>query len=480
MPTQSAMLSPSVRDWSLGDAAHEQEQPDDRYRYIKLRESNARTYANSIDRVLERGVLTRLYDTEGREYLDCLACAGTLALGHNHPYVMERVRDFLDSGHLQQGLDTSTPAKYAFMRALFGLLPENFAENARIQFCGPTGSDAIEAAIKLFKTATGRRAIMAFHGGYHGMTAGALAITGSLNAKQQVASSLPDVHFLPYPYAYRCPFGLGENSIEVSLSYIERLLSDPESGITKPAAVIVEAIQGEGGVIPAPARWLQGLRAITLALDIPLVIDEVQTGLARTGNMFAFEHAGISPDAVCLSKAIGGGYPMSVLLYQKRYDVWQPGAHAGTFRGNQIAMAAGAATMEFIQRENLVEQSHAKGLVLEKYLRAIASDFPQVGDVRGRGLMWGLEIVDPHAEPDALGSLPANGMLAKLIKMECLNRGLIIETGGRYGAVLRLLPPLIISENEINELIEKLRQAIACAIAVGSKANKTSAGVITP
>lgn len=476
MPIQSAIPPPSARARSLGDAAHEQEQSDDRYLYIKSRESNARTYANGIDRVLERGVLTRVYDTEGREYLDCLACAGTLALGHNHPYVMERVRDFLDSRQLQQGLDISTPAKYAFMRVLFGLLPADFSENARIQFCGPTGSDVIEAAIKLFKIATGRRTIMAFHGGYHGMTAGALAITGNLYAKQQFASSLPDVHFLPYPYAYRCPFGLSENSIEVSLSYVERLLSDPESGITKPAAVIVEAIQGEGGVIPAPARWLQGLRAITLAHDIPLVIDEVQTGFARTGNTFAFEYAGIVPDAVCLSKAIGGGYPMSVLLYHKCYDVWPPGAHAGTFRGNQIAMAAGTATMEFIQRENLVEQSRAKGLVLEKYLRAIANEFPQVGDVRGRGLMWGLEIVDPHAQPDALGSLPANGMLAKLIKKECLNHGLIIETGGRHGAVLRLLPPLIISEGEISELIEKLRQAIGSALSISRKTDTVSAG----
>jgi diaminobutyrate-2-oxoglutarate transaminase len=455
--------TPSVRAWPH-DGSQEAYEHEDRYRYIQSRESSARTYANSIDRVLERGALARLYDTEGREYLDCLACAGTLALGHNHPYVMERVRDFLDSGHLQQGLDTSTPTKYVFMRTLIGLLPAEFAQNVRIQFCGPTGSDAIEAAIKLFKTATGRRAIMAFHGGYHGMTAGALAITGNLNAKQQVQSALPDVHFLPYPYPYRCPFGLGASAVDVSLSYIERLLADPESGITKPAAVIVEAIQGEGGVIPAPARWLQGLRAITLAHDIPLVIDEVQTGLARTGDMFAFEHAGIVPDAVCLSKAIGGGYPLSVLTYHKRYDVWQPGAHAGTFRGNQIAMAAGTATMEFIQRENLAEQSHTKGLVLEKYLRALASDFPQIGDIRGRGLMWGMEIVNPHGEPDALGSWPAHGALAKTIKRECLRLGLIIETGGRHGAVLRLLPPLVITHDDLREVAQKLRQGIQTAV----------------
>ena len=455
------MRSQTLTTWPQERAENDHEY---RYRYIQARESSARTYANSIDRVLERGVLARLYDTEGREYLDCLSCAGTLALGHNHPFVMKHVWDFLQSGHLQQGLDISTPAKYSFIRTLFDILPEEFAANARVQFCGPTGADTIEAAIKLFKTATGRRSILAFHGGYHGMTAGALALTGNLQAKKQVHTSLPDVHFLPYPYAYRCPFGLGANVTEVSLQYIERLIADPESGIVKPAAVIVEAIQGEGGVIPAPVRWLQGLREITRVHDIPLIIDEVQTGLARTGDLFAFEQAGIVPDAVCLSKAIGGGYPLSVLLYHERYDRWSPGAHAGTFRGNQIAMVAGTATMEFIQRENLAEQSRAKGLLLENHLHAIAKDFPHVGDIRGRGLMWGMEIVKYDSASDPIGSRPANGLLAKMIKRECIQHGLIIETGGRHGAVLRLLPPLIVTNDDLLEIAEKLRKSIQAAV----------------
>lgn len=437
---------------------------DDRYHYIKARESNARTYANSIDRVLERGALARLYDTEGREYLDCLSCAGTLALGHNHPFVAERVMEFLKSGHLQQGLDISTPAKYSFIHQLFDILPAAFAKTARVQFCGPTGADTIEAAIKLFKTATGRRSVLAFHGGYHGMTAGALALTGNLQAKQHVHTSLPDVHFLPFPYAYRSPFGHGDHAETLSLQYIERLLADPESGIPAPAAVIVEAVQGEGGVIPAPASWLQGLREITRNHDIPLVIDEVQTGLARTGDMFAFEHAGIVPDAVCLSKAIGGGYPLSVLLYQERYDRWQPGAHAGTFRGNQIAMVAGTATMEFLQREDMAAQVRLKGERLSSYLQTIAKDFAHIGEIRGRGLMWGLEIIKPDAASDGRGGLPADGVLARSIKRACLEHGLIVETGGRHGAVLRLLPPLIVTERDIEQIAERLQQAIQFAI----------------
>lgn len=260
--------------------------------------------------MLTRGSLARLWDAEGREYLDCLSNAGTLALGHNHPVVTAKVAEFIQSGHLQQALDLTTPAKHEFVRSLYEVLPAGFAANAKVQFCGPAGADAVEAAVKLFKTATGRRTVIAFRGGYHGMTAGALNMTGNLSAKQQVASLMPDVHFLPYPYSYRCPFGIGGyEGAQVGLRYIERVLTDPESGITKPAAVLVEAVQGEGGgVIPAPPQWLRGLREITAALAIPLIVDEIQTGLGRTGTMFAFEAAGIEPDAVVLSKAVGGGY----------------------------------------------------------------------------------------------------------------------------------------------------------------------------
>lgn len=431
------------------------------YEYVRARESRARTYADRFDRVFARGSGARVFDTEGREYLDCLAAAGTLALGHNHPDVAKAVGRFLESGAIQQALDLTTPAKHDFLRALYACLPEPFAEHAHVQFCGPTGADAVEAALKLFKTATGRGTVLAFSGAYHGMTHGALALTGNLAAKQEIPGLMPDVHFLPYPYAYRCPFGLGADGADVSLEYISRLLSDPESGIGRPAALIVEPVQGEGGVIPAPAEWLRGLRRITAAHGIPMIVDEIQTGFGRTGHMFAFEAAGIEPDAVVLSKAIGGGYPLSVLAYHGKYDRWQAGAHAGTFRGNQIAMVAGTAVMEALFEQDLVAQVREKGGYLEAALTGLARKYPEVGDVRGRGLMWGLEIVDPRSEPDPrLGSRRADGPRARSIQRACLERGLIVEAGGRHGAVVRLLPPLITSPAELAEVVSILDLAL--------------------
>ena len=431
------------------------------YEFVRQRESRARTYATRFDRVFGEALGTRLYDTEGRPYLDCLAAAGTLALGHNHPYVVHAVTEFLRSNRIQQALDLTTPAKYQFLRKLYECLPWEFAVHARVQFCGPSGADAVEAALKLFKTATGRSAVLAFHGAYHGMSGGSLALTGNLAAKARIGSLLPDVHHLPYPYPYRCPFGLGEAGSDASLSYLHRVLTDPEGGITKPAAIVLEAVQGEGGVIPPPAEWLRGVRRITAQADVPLVVDEIQTGFGRTGVMFAFEAAGIEPDAIVVSKAVGGGYPLSLLLYHEKYDLWSPGAHAGTFRGNQIAMVAGAATLEVLNQQQLAPAARQKGEYLRPGLLELASRHPAIGDVRGRGLMWGLEIVDRDGPADSLGSLPADGARARAIQRACLDNGLILETGGRNGAVVRLLPPLIIDRAELDEVVEKLDHALS-------------------
>lgn len=432
--------------------------------FIKSVESNARTYANTFDRALSRGELAKIWDVDGNQYLDCLSCAGALPLGHNHPYVVERVTRFLQTGHILQGLDIPTFVKKEFLEQLLQILPRPFAENARIQFCGPTGSDAVEAAIKLFKTATGRRSIIAFHGAYHGMTLGALSLTGNLRPKQAISGLMPEVHFFPYPHSSRCPFGMGGNtSDEISLYYLDHVLSDPESGITKPAMLIVEAIQGEGGCIPASAAWLRGLREITRFHDIPLVIDEVQTGFGRTGDMFAHEFAGIEPDAIVMSKALGGGFPLAALAYHRRYDNWMPGAHAGTFRGNKIAFVAGAATMEFIISHTLQSEVIAKGEYLMDNLRQLSGKYSCIGEVRGRGLMVGMEITVPesiHAsKPPAL-----NGALAGMIKREAFSLGLILETGGRHGAVLRFLPPLIITAREIDHIVKIIDAAICRAL----------------
>lgn len=417
------------------------------------RESNARSYPRRLPLALSKAKGIYVQDTDDRTYIDCLAGAGALTLGHNHPVVLDAIQQLLKDGVPFQTLDLTTPVKDRFVDALFGALPKEFSEDARIQFCGPSGADAVEAAVKLVKTATGRRMILSFHGAYHGMTHGGMALTGHLGPKEAISGLMPDVQFLPYPYDYRCPFGVGgEEGHRLSSTYIERLLDDPNSGVVAPAGVILEVVQGEGGVIPAPDAWLQDIRRITQERNIPLIIDEIQTGLGRTGTLFAFERAGIIPDALVLSKAIGGGLPLSVVVYRAGLDQWQPGAHAGTFRGNQMAMASGAATIEFVRTHRLDQHAQIMGERLLSHLRHAQASLRSFGDVRGRGLMIGVEIVDRNGRPDAGGAYPAAPELARKIQSQALNRGLIMELGGRNGSVVRFLSPLIVTAEEVDTI----------------------------
>ncbi len=428
------------------------------------RESNARSYPRRIRMAISEAKGIYVKDADGNLYFDCLAGAGTLALGHNHPVVLDALRAVLDANLPLHTLDLTTPVKDAFVEELFASLPPEFARKARIQFCAPSGADAVEAALKLVKTATGRRSVLSFHGGYHGMTHGALSLTGNLIPKQEVTGLMPDVHFLPYPYHYRCPFGLGgEAGHRTSSRYIESILDDPESGIVKPAGMILEIVQGEGGVIPAPDEWVQQIRRITCDRNIPLIVDEIQTGFGRTGKLYAFEHSGITPDVVLLSKAIGGSLPLSVVLYDQGLDKWAPGAHAGTFRGNQLAMAAGIATIRYILENRLAERAAVMGDRLMSHLRQIQAESCCMGEVRGRGLMIGVEIVNPEVQAAQCGSYPAHSMLASCIQAECLRRGLIIEIGGRFGSVVRFLPPLIVTGEQIDSISEIFHESVKAA-----------------
>lgn len=431
----------------------------------RRQESNARSYPRRIPLALKRAKGILVEDVDGRPFIDCLAGAGTLALGHNHPVVIDAIRQVLEDELPLHTLDLTTPVKDRFVQTLFGLLPEDFASRTRIQFCGPTGTDAVEAALKLVRTATGRSTVLSFQGGYHGMSQGALSLMGNLKAKLPLGALLSQaVQFLPYPYDYRCPFGVGgKAAIDLHLNYIENLLTDPESGVQPPAAVIVEAVQGESGVIPAADEWLRGLRRLTRQAGVPLIMDEVQSGFARTGKMFAFEHAGITPDVVVLSKAIGGSLPLSVMLYQDWLDTWQPGSHAGTFRGNQMAMAAGTAVMEYLQQHDVCRHVQEVGQHLRDNLEQIQSHHAALGDVRGRGLMLGVEVVDPQGKLDRQGHPPVAPQLASRIQQECLKRGLILELGGRHGSVVRFLPPLIISREQIDQVCDIFARAVTAA-----------------
>ncbi|HAF86728.1 MAG TPA: diaminobutyrate--2-oxoglutarate transaminase [Sphaerochaeta sp.] len=424
-------------------------------------ESNARSYPRKFPIAINKAKGSWIEDVQGTSYLDFLCGAGTLALGHNDDEVNQAMVDLIQSGAPLHTLDLTTPTKDRFVETLFSLLPQELQTNGKIQFCSPSGTDAVDAAIKLCKTATGRSSVIAFGGAYHGMGHGALALTGNLNAKSRVAGLMSDVHFMPYPYSYRCPFGLGgEAGIDAACAYFEKTLKDPESGITRPAAVILEPIQGEGGVIPAPVKFLQTVRRVTQELDIPMIVDEIQCGIGRSGKFFAFEHAGITPDVILASKAIGGSQPMSVVIYHKDLDLWETGAHAGTFRGNQLAMAAGTVVMNRVSDKNFLSEVTAKGKVIEDRLLFLKSQISIIGDIRAKGLMIGIEFVDPNGTIDALGSLPPSGTLAAKIQKECFEHRLIMEKGGRYGSVMRCLCALNVSYEEIDLMLATFEQAI--------------------
>lgn len=429
-------------------------------------ESNARSYPRRIPLALKSASGIYVEDVEGRRFIDCLAGAGTLVLGHNHPVVIDAIHKVLADKLPLLTLDLTTPVKDKFVQDLFAFLPKSFSQHTKIQFCGPTGTDAVEAALKLVRTATGRSMVLSFQGGYHGMSQGALSLMGNLGPKKPLGGILNNnVQFLPYPYDYRCPFGLGgTQGAAVNLRYLENLLNDPESGLQLPAAIIVEAVQGEGGVIPADLDWLRGLRRITAEAGVALIIDEIQSGFGRTGNRFAFEAAGIVPDVVVLSKAVGGGLPLAVMVYQDHLDTWQPGAHAGTFRGNQMAMAAGSAVIDYLVEHDIPAHAAKMGQRLVDHLLALQHVYPHLGDVRGRGLMLGVELVNPDGVLDHLGHPPASGSLAASVRSECLRRGLIIEVGGRHSSVVRFLPPLEISAQQIDEIAAIFSRAVAAAV----------------
>lgn len=424
-------------------------------------ESNVRSYPRKLPLAIAQAQGCWVTDVEGNEYLDCLAGAGTLALGHNHPATTSAIKAVLESGLPLHTLDITTPIKDAFTEKLLSFFPENFV----LQFCGPTGADGTEAAIKLAKTYTGRDNVIAFSGGYHGMTHGSLAMTGNLSAKEKVGNLMAGVQFMPYPHEYRCPLGLGgEAGVDALTYYFENFIEDVESGVVKPAAVILEAIQGEGGVVPAPAKWLQKIREVTAKHDIVLILDEVQAGFARSGKMFAFEHAGIIPDVVVMSKAVGGGLPLCVLAINKKFDAWQPAGHTGTFRGNQLAMAAGYNVLEEITKNNLAENSRIQGEFLRSELNRLSETYGCIGHVRGRGLMTGIEIVDERQPADHMGSYPADGVLAAAIQKACFDNKLLLERGGRGGTVVRLLCPITITTDECQEVIARFTKAVSEAL----------------
>ena len=424
-------------------------------------ESNARSYPRKFPFALAKAKGSWIEDVEGNKYLDFLCGAGTLALGHNDSDVNQAMMDMLTGSLPLHTLDLYTPVKDKFVHTLLNILPGELKNNAKIQFCSPCGTDAVDAALKLCKTATGRSSIIAFNGAFHGMGHGALALTGNLNAKTKVNDLMPNVHFMPYPYSYRCPFGLGGDAgTDAACAYFERMLKDPECGITKPAAVILEPIQGEGGVIPAPVKFLQTVRRVTKELDIPMIVDEIQCGVGRSGKFFAFEYADIVPDVILCSKAIGGSQPMSVVIYNKKLDVWGPGAHTGTFRGNQLAMAAGTVVMNKVNTPDFLAEVVEKGEIFAKRIEELKAKVSIIGDIRGKGLMRGIEFIDSKSEADHLGTKKASGDIAAMVQKRCFENKLVMEKGGRNGAVMRCLCALNITKEDLNKALDIIEKVV--------------------
>lgn len=425
-------------------------------------ESNVRSYPRKLPLAIAKAQGCWVTDVEGNEYLDFLAGAGTLALGHNHPEIITAIQEVLTSGLPLHTLDLTTPMKDAFSAELLSFFPK---DEYVLQFTGPSGADANEAAIKLAKTYTGRGNVIAFSGGFHGMTHGSLSLTGNLSAKNKVQNLMAGVQFMPYPHEYRCPFGLGgEAGAKAVTHYFENFIEDVESGVVKPAAVILEAIQGEGGVVPAPIEFLQKIREVTAKHGILMIVDEVQAGFCRSGKMFAFEHAGINPDIVVMSKAIGGSLPLAVLAIKKEFDAWAPAGHTGTFRGSQLSMAAGYTSLKLMREQNLAQNAKERGEYLHNAISELAKTYPCIGNVRGRGLMMGIEIVDERQPANAIGSHPEDGELAAAIQKTCFDNKLLLERGGRGGNVVRVLCAVNISQAECEEMVKRFSQSVAQAV----------------
>lgn len=427
-------------------------------------ESNVRSYPRKLPLAIAKAKGSWVTDVEGNEYLDFLAGAGTLALGHNHPQIISAIKEVLDSGLPLHALDLTTPMKDAFSAELLSFFPK---DEYVLQFTGPSGADANEAAIKLAKTYTGRGNVIAFSGGFHGMTHGALSLTGNLNAKNNVQNLMAGVQFLPYPHEYRCPLGIGgEQGAKALTYYFENFIEDVESGVVKPAAVILEAIQGEGGVVPAPIEFLQKIREVTQKHGILMIVDEVQAGFCRSGKMFAFEHASILPDIVVMSKAIGGSLPLAVLAIKKQFDAWQPAGHTGTFRGSQLSMAAGFTALKIMREENLAQNAKERGEYLMAALQELSKKYPCIGHVRGKGLMMGIEIVDERQSANQIGSYPEDGELAAAIQKACFNNKLLLERGGRGGNVVRVLCAVNISQKDCEEMVSRFEKSVIQALAL--------------
>jgi len=409
------------------------------------RESNVRTYCRIFTDIFVKAKGSLMYSESGAEFIDFFAGAGALNYGHNHDYILEKVISYLQSDGLVHSLDMHTGAKRTFLKRFSEVILKPRGLDYKVQFCGPTGANAVEAALKIARKVKKRHGVFSFMGSYHGLSLGSLAVTGNLDSRAAGYVPLSHTTFMPYPHAFMSTFD--------SIRFIETVLTDSHSGIDKPAAIIFETVQAEGGIIVAPIDWMRRLRRLCDEHDILLICDDIQVGCGRTGPFFSFERAGIAPDIVTLSKSISGyGAPMSLVLMKPECDVWKPGEHTGTFRGYQLACVGATAALDLIESGDLHTEVKQKNAFIEQFLtNKIASISGEIA-VRGLGMIWGIDFSGfGHSE------------LAQRVSARAYELGLIAERAGREGSVIKLIPPLTIEMDVLEKGCAILRQAVlAC------------------
>lgn len=405
-------------------------------------ESEVRSYARAFPRVFDRATGEFLYDSDGHQYLDFLAGAGSLNYGHNNPLFKQALAEYIEADGITHGLDMHTLAKQYFLETFQKKILQPRGLDYRIQFTGPTGTNAVEAALKLARNITGHQNVIAFTNGFHGVTIGALAATGNSHHRGAAGICLTGVTRMPYD-GY---LGEGFNTT----AYLDKVLHDSSSGVDKPAAVIFETVQGEGGVNAASFEWMLALEAVCRKNDVLLIVDDIQAGCGRTGHFFSFEPTGIKPDIVTLSKSLSGyGLPMAVVLMKPELDLWKPGEHNGTFRGNNLAfVTAKAAIDHYWSDDSFALDIGKKAELVTKRLNAMAKQYGNGNFVvRGRGMFQGLNCI--------------NGELAGDITRRAFKKRLIIETSGAEDQVIKIFCPLTISEESLNKGLDILEESIA-------------------
>ena len=404
-------------------------------------ESAVRSYCRHFPAVFSRSKGAEMFDEEGSSYIDFFCGAGALNYGHNNPYIQNALIEYIQSDGLLHGMDMYTPAKRAFLDTLQErvLKPRGF--DYRVMCCGPTGTNGVEAALKLARKVTGRSNVFALMGCFHGMTLGSLSLTTEAYARNAAGVTLSNCTHIPAPYMFP--------ELDV-IAYMQRMLDDDHSGVEKPAALILETVQAEGGIYPFSVDFLKGCRKFCDDNGILLIVDDIQAGCCRTGTFFSFERADIVPDMVTLSKSIGGcGFPLSMVLFKPELDKWVPGQHTGTFRGNQLSLIAGKAGLELFVEGNIEAQTKRKAEIFRSFLENEILPMDSRLSYRGIGMIWGLDF----------SKFP--GDMTKPLIAECFKNGLILERVGRDNNVLKLMPPVIIPDDLLLEGLQILKKSLA-------------------